>query len=50
VSVLLHNAADKYLKRLNAKDRERIKEALRDLAKDPPEGDDPMKAIPEYCV
>ena len=37
--VLLHTTADKYLKRLNAKDRDRIKEALRDLAKDPPEGD-----------
>ena len=36
--VLLHHTADKYLERLNAKDRERIKEALRDLAKEPPEG------------
>ena len=38
MKILLHNSADKYLKRLNAKDRERIKEALKDLAKDPPEG------------
>jgi len=39
MKVLLHNSADKYLKRLNARDRERMKESLRDLAKDPPEGD-----------
>ena len=39
MNVLLHHTADKYLKRLNATDRERIKEALKDLAKDPPEGD-----------
>jgi mRNA interferase RelE/StbE len=39
MKVLLHKAADKYLKRLNAKDRELIKEALKDLAKEPPEGD-----------
>jgi len=39
MQVLLHNTADKYLKHLNAKDRDRITEALRDLAKDPPEGD-----------
>jgi mRNA interferase RelE/StbE len=37
--VLLHNTADKYLKRMNAKDRDRIKDALRDLAKEPLEGD-----------
>ena len=37
--VLLHHTANKYLERLNAKDREHIKEALRDLAKEPPEGD-----------
>ena len=37
--VLLHHNADKYINRLNAKDRERIKEALRDLAKEPPKGD-----------
>ena len=39
MKVLLHSSADKYLKRLNAKDRERIKEGLLNLAKDPPEGD-----------
>jgi len=39
MQVLLHHTADKYLKRMNAKDRDRIKEALRDLAKEPPEGD-----------
>jgi len=37
--ILLHHTAEKYLARLNAKDRERIKEALKDLAKEPPEGD-----------
>ena len=37
--VLLHHSADKYLNRLNAKDRERIKEALISLEKEPPEGD-----------
>ena len=39
MQVLLHRSADKYLERLNAKDRERIKEALRNLAKEPTEGD-----------
>jgi len=39
MKILLHNTADKYLRRLNAKDRERIKESLGDLAKEPPEGD-----------
>ena len=39
MKVLLHNSADKYLKRLNLKDRERIKEELRRIAKEPPEGD-----------
>ena len=37
--VLLHHTVEKYLNRLNAVDRERIKEALRNLAKEPPEGD-----------
>jgi mRNA interferase RelE/StbE len=37
--VLLHHVAGKYLNRLNAADRNRIKEALHNLAKEPPEGD-----------
>jgi mRNA interferase RelE/StbE len=39
MKALLHHAAEKYLNRLNADDRGRIKEALRDLEKEPPEGD-----------
>jgi len=39
MQVLLHHDAEKYLDRLNADDRDRIKESLRDLAKEPPEGD-----------
>lgn len=37
--ILLHGAADKYLERLNPKDRDRVKKALRNIAKEPPEGD-----------
>ena len=49
MQVLLHHTADKYLKRMNAKDRDRIKEALRDLAKEPPEGDiRPVKGSPGF--
>ena len=39
MEVLLHHTAEKYLYRLNANDKEHIKESLRDLSKDPPEGD-----------
>jgi mRNA interferase RelE/StbE len=39
MKVILHHTADKYLNRLNATDRERIKSALRNLEKEPPEGD-----------
>jgi len=35
----LHKDADKYLSRLNAKDRERINDAIDKLEKEPPEGD-----------
>ena len=46
--VLLHHSAEKYLNRLSAKDRERIKDALKDLAKEPPEGDiRPYEGNPE---
>jgi mRNA-degrading endonuclease RelE of RelBE toxin-antitoxin system len=38
MKVILHHTADKYLDRLNAADRDRIKAALRDLEKEPPEG------------
>jgi len=31
MKVLLHNSTEKYLNRLNAKDRGRIKEALKDI-------------------
>ena len=37
--VLLHHTADKYLERLNPADRERVKDALKKLEKEPPEGD-----------
>ena len=36
---LLHHTAKKYFDRLNQSDRKRIKEALQDLEKEPPEGD-----------
>ena len=39
MGILLHHTAEKYLNRLNTADRKRIKEALEDLAKEPPEGD-----------
>jgi len=35
----LHNDAEKYLKRLNPKDIERIKDAIKKLEKEPPQGD-----------
>ena len=35
----LHKDADKYLNRLNAKDRERLNDAIDKLEKEPPEGD-----------
>jgi len=39
MQVFLHHKAKKYFERLNRVDREQIKEALRDLEKEPPEGD-----------
>jgi mRNA interferase RelE/StbE len=39
MQALLHHAAEKYLDRLNAVDRDRIKSALKDLEKEPPVGD-----------
>ena len=39
MNVLLHREADKYLNRLRQTDKERIKTALRNLGKEPPEGD-----------
>ena len=39
VKALLHRAAEKYLNRLNATDRDRIDDAIEGLEKDPPEGD-----------
>jgi len=39
MQALLHHTADKYLKRLNAADRDRINAALDDLEKEPPKGD-----------
>ena len=38
MKVLLHHAADKYLNRLNATDRDRFDAAFIDLGKEPPEG------------
>ena len=37
--VLLHHIAEKYLERLNTPDKDSIKAALKDLEKEPPEGD-----------
>jgi mRNA-degrading endonuclease RelE of RelBE toxin-antitoxin system len=39
MQVVLHHAADKYLNRLNAADRDRVDAALDKLEKEPPEGD-----------
>jgi mRNA interferase RelE/StbE len=39
MEVFLHHAAQKYFDRLNKPDRDRIKEALKNLEKEPPEGD-----------
>jgi mRNA-degrading endonuclease RelE of RelBE toxin-antitoxin system len=39
MQVLLHSIPSKYLERLNATDRDRIKSALKKLEKEPPEGD-----------
>lgn len=39
MDVFLHKDAEKYLNRLNAKDRERINDAIERLEKEPPEGD-----------
>jgi len=39
MEALLHRAAEKYLNRLNATDRNRINAAIDDLEKEPPEGD-----------
>jgi len=43
VKAYLHNEVKKYKARLNAKDRDRIDEAIANLEKEPPEGDiEPM--------
>ena len=39
MQVFLHNYARKYIERLDQTNRERIKKALQDLEKEPPEGD-----------
>ena len=39
MQVFLHNSARKYIERLELAMRERIKKALKDLEKEPPEGD-----------
>ena len=39
MQVFLHHKAKKYFDRLNNTDRKKIKEALQDLEKEPPEGD-----------
>ena len=39
MQVFLHHTARKYLDRLDQTDRGRIKKALKDLEKEPPEGD-----------
>jgi mRNA interferase RelE/StbE len=39
MQVFLHKAAEKYLEHLNEPDKGRVKSALSDLSKDPPEGD-----------
>ena len=39
MQVFLHNFARKYIERLDLTNRERIKKALKDLEKEPPEGD-----------
>ena len=39
MQVFLHPSARKYLERLNADNRERIKKALKGLEKEPPDGD-----------
>ena len=48
MQVFLHHSADKYLKSLNADERESIREALKNLEKEPPEGDiEPYKGNPD---
>ena len=36
---MLHKDAEKYLNRLNAIDKKRIKDSIKDLENEPPEGD-----------
>jgi mRNA interferase RelE/StbE len=49
MQVLLRPVAEKYLERLNEPDKGRIKNALEDLSKDPPEGDiRPLTGQPGY--
>ena len=47
MQVFLHHIVEKYIDRLNASDRNRINEAIKDLKKEPPEGDiEPMSGQP----
>jgi mRNA interferase RelE/StbE len=39
MKVFLHKEADKYLNRLNAKEQDRINDAIEKLEREPPEGD-----------
>jgi mRNA-degrading endonuclease RelE of RelBE toxin-antitoxin system len=39
MKALLHRDAEKYLNRLDTVDKKRIKDAIKDLEKEPPEGD-----------
>lgn len=39
MEALLHKDAEKYLSRQNATDRKRVKDAIKDLEKEPSEGD-----------
>ena len=49
MKALLHHTAGKYLNRLNAQDRERIKSAIKKLEKEPPEGDiEPVTGEPGF--
>ena len=45
----LHKEVEKYLNRLNAKDRERIDDVIEDLEKEPPKGDiEPIAGQPRH--
>jgi mRNA interferase RelE/StbE len=39
MKVILHNTANRYYKRLNVSDQQRIKAAMEKLSREPPEGD-----------